>query len=208
MAAYLSEERSYTYCKDLLWEEYDITSCISPNPQIDYSRYLPLDQIGQEQAEYITQIGGRPCSLNADTISDKVLQEIEGGKYTHVLISPELAISEKFRKTATNPAFIDQLGLVVIDEAHLVREFRLLDFFLESQFRPNWFLCLAGDVHALAEPPDLREKQFRPFAIDQQMRPRKRDKTSPAIDNKPVWITWSFVWARSSICRWRTIAWT
>jgi hypothetical protein len=27
---------------------------------------LPLDQIGQEQAEYITRIGGRPCFLNAD----------------------------------------------------------------------------------------------------------------------------------------------
>jgi superfamily II DNA helicase RecQ len=30
---------------------------------------LPLDRIGQEQAEYITNIGGRPCFLNADTIN-------------------------------------------------------------------------------------------------------------------------------------------
>jgi hypothetical protein len=55
---------------------------------------LPLNQIGLEQAEYITRIGGRPCLLNADTISAKVLADIRNGKYTHVLISPELAIGD------------------------------------------------------------------------------------------------------------------
>jgi superfamily II DNA helicase RecQ len=113
---------------------------------------LPLDQIGQEQAEYITRIGGKPCFLNADTISAEVLKEIEGGKYTHVLISPELAIGEKFHKTATNPAFIDRLGLVVIDEAHLVsqwgRGFRK-DYARLGQLRglfgdhAPWFACSA-----------------------------------------------------------------
>lgn len=44
---------------------------------------LPLDQIGQEQAEYITCIGGKPCFLNADTINTKVLADIRDGKYTH-----------------------------------------------------------------------------------------------------------------------------
>ena len=81
---------------------------------------LPLNQIGLEQAEYITRIGGRPCLLNADTISAKVLTDIQNGKYTHVLISPELAIGDKFHATAINPVFKERLGLVVIDEAHLV----------------------------------------------------------------------------------------
>ena len=83
---------------------------------------LPLIQIGQEQTEYITRIGGKPCFLNADSINTKVLEEVEDGKYTHILISPELAVSEKFHKTATNPKFIDRLSLVVIDEAHLVSQ--------------------------------------------------------------------------------------
>jgi hypothetical protein len=34
---------------------------------------LPLDQIGNEQSEFIRQIGGTPCFLNRDTISPKVL---------------------------------------------------------------------------------------------------------------------------------------
>jgi len=83
---------------------------------------LPLDQIGLEQTEYITRIGGSPFFLNADTISMKVLTDIQNGKYTHVLISPELSISDKFHATAIHPVFKEQLRLVVIDEAHLVSQ--------------------------------------------------------------------------------------
>lgn len=83
---------------------------------------LPLDQVGLEQTEYIARIGGRPFFLNADTISMKVLTDIQNGKHTHVLISPELAISDKFHATAIHPAFKERLGLVVIDEAHLVSQ--------------------------------------------------------------------------------------
>ncbi len=120
---------------------------------------LPLDQVGKEQAEYITRIGGRPCFLNADTISAKVLADIQNGKYTHVLISPELAISDKFHATATNPVFKERLGLVVIDEAHLVsqwgRGFRT-DYARLGQLRSlfgnhvPWFACSATlDTEAL-----------------------------------------------------------
>jgi hypothetical protein len=122
---------------------------------------LPLDQIGQEQAEYITRIGGRPCFLNADTISAKVLADIQNGEYTHVLISPELAIGDKFHDTAINPVFKERLGLVVIDEAHLVsqwgRGFRT-DYARLGQLRSlfggrvPWFACSATlEAEALKE---------------------------------------------------------
>lgn len=81
---------------------------------------LPLQQIGVEQAGYIQRIGGRPYFLNSDTISPSVLSEIKKGKYTHILISPELAIGDKFRSVALNEGFQKHLCLVVIDEAHLV----------------------------------------------------------------------------------------
>ena len=113
---------------------------------------LPLDQVGLEQTEYITRIGGRPIFLNADTISMKVLTDIQNGKYTHILISPELAISDKFHATAIHPGFKERLGLVVIDEAHLVsqwgRSFRT-EYARLGQLRAlfgshvPWFACSA-----------------------------------------------------------------
>lgn len=45
---------------------------------------LPLDQIGKEQVEYIKRIWGRPRFLNADTISDKLLEEVGDAKYREV----------------------------------------------------------------------------------------------------------------------------
>jgi superfamily II DNA helicase RecQ len=113
---------------------------------------LPLDQIGLEQTEYITRIGGRPFFLNASTISTKVLTDIQKGKYTHILISPELAISDKFHATAIHPGFKERLGLVIIDEAHLVslwgRSFRT-EYARLGQLRAlfgshiPWFACSA-----------------------------------------------------------------
>jgi superfamily II DNA helicase RecQ len=40
---------------------------------------LPLDRIAQEQAEYITGIGGRPCILNAETFNKGILVDIRDG---------------------------------------------------------------------------------------------------------------------------------
>jgi superfamily II DNA helicase RecQ len=122
---------------------------------------LPLDQIGLEQAEYITRIGGRPYFLNSATISTRALEDIQKGKFTHVLISPELAISDKFHATAVNPVFKEQLALVVVDEAHLVsqwgRGFRT-DYARLGQLRSlfgervPWFACSATlDAEALKE---------------------------------------------------------
>lgn len=113
---------------------------------------LPLNQIGVEQTNYIQNIGGRPCFLNAETFSAELLEEIQAGMFTHVLISPELAISDKFRPTAMHPGFRDRLALVVVDEAHLVaqwgKDFRT-DYARLHQLRSlfgrdvPWFACSA-----------------------------------------------------------------
>jgi superfamily II DNA helicase RecQ len=81
---------------------------------------LPLDQIGNEQSEYIRQIGGIPCFLNRDTISPKLLREVQQRRFTHILISPKLSISDDFRPVASSPSFKQDVSLVVVDEAHLV----------------------------------------------------------------------------------------
>lgn len=113
---------------------------------------LPLDQIGKEQADYIKQIGGRPCFLNADNISGTLLKEISDSKYTHILMSPELAVSDRLRTAILSPRFKDQLALVVVDEAHLVQQWgikfrtdyarlNLLRSILGRQV--PWFACSA-----------------------------------------------------------------
>jgi superfamily II DNA helicase RecQ len=113
---------------------------------------LPLNQIGIEQTEYIRNLGGRPCFLNADTISAELLEEVKAAKYTHLLLSPELAIGNKFRAVACHPQFRERLRLVAVDEAHLVahwgRAFRT-EYARMQQLRAllgknvPWFACSA-----------------------------------------------------------------
>ena len=81
---------------------------------------LSLDQIGKEQTEYIVWISERPCFLNADTISNKLLKKVEDAKYTYLLMSSELAVSKRLYKIILELKFKNQLALVVVDEAYLV----------------------------------------------------------------------------------------
>ncbi|KAJ5545111.1 ATP-dependent DNA helicase [Penicillium sp. DV-2018c] len=80
-------------------------------------------------AECISNLGGKPCILNADTMTDKLLEEVKAGKYTHVLLSPALELHDKFRLMAIQPKFRERLSLVAVDDAHLVarwgRNFRV-----------------------------------------------------------------------------------
>ncbi|KAL1976778.1 hypothetical protein VTN31DRAFT_3060 [Thermomyces dupontii] len=93
---------------------------------------LPLNQIGIEQSDYIRRIGGNPCFLNSDTISTKLLDEVKKGRYSHVLISPELAIgNEEFRRVVSEPSFNQKVALVVVDETHLVHNWA-------GNFRPAY----------------------------------------------------------------------
>ena len=66
---------------------------------------LLLNQIEQEQIEYITYINNRFCHLNMKIISKKILTDIQHEKYTHILINSELAIDNKFHETATHSMF-------------------------------------------------------------------------------------------------------
>ena len=81
---------------------------------------LSLNQIEQEQIEYITHINDRFCHLNMKTISKKILANIQYEKYTHILINSELAIDDKFHETATHSMFKKQFNLIIVNEAHLM----------------------------------------------------------------------------------------
>ena len=82
---------------------------------------LPLNAIGAEQKAKIEELPGtRPVYVCKETISERLLGEIRIGVYTHILISPELLAGKKLHKILTHPTFRAHVGLVVIDEVHLV----------------------------------------------------------------------------------------
>ena len=84
---------------------------------------LPLDKIGEEQYEKIARFPqARPCLLKRDTVTSALLEDVKAGKYTHVLLGPEQALSQEFRKVIRDPHFQKRLVMVAIDEAHLISQ--------------------------------------------------------------------------------------
>jgi superfamily II DNA helicase RecQ len=84
---------------------------------------LPLDKIGEEQYEKIAKFqGARPCLVKEDTATPELFEELKAGKYTHVLMGPEQALSQAFRKVIGDPRFQKRLVMVAIDETHLISQ--------------------------------------------------------------------------------------
>jgi len=82
---------------------------------------LPLNAISAEQKAKITELPvTRPVYVCAETISAQLLVNICRGKYTYILLSPELLAVKKFRNILTNPVFRNHVGLVIINKVHLV----------------------------------------------------------------------------------------
>ena len=66
---------------------------------------LSLTQIEVKQTEYITHIDEILFFLNVNTVSKKTLADIQNEKYTHVVISFKLALSNEFQIIVINSAF-------------------------------------------------------------------------------------------------------
>jgi superfamily II DNA helicase RecQ len=83
---------------------------------------VPLNAIGAEQLSKIQSLPGtRPIHLNADNSNTQTLADIRSGLYTHVLVSPEIACSHKFRRAVlSNSTFRARIKAVLVDEVHLV----------------------------------------------------------------------------------------
>lgn len=81
---------------------------------------VPLKRIGYEQVANISRLRGKPCFLEKDTINSTILWEIQHRKYTHIFLSPELAVGKKMRPVIIDLANQGCIAAVFIDEAHLV----------------------------------------------------------------------------------------
>jgi RAD3-like DEAD/DEAH box helicase/helicase-like protein len=95
---------------------------------------IPLTELGKEQLQKIQSLPGCRPVLLAEEIFKKeknrkeVFERLKRCEYTHILLSPEIAVEDEFGGIVSNPLFKSRVGLVVIDELHVVkqwgREFR------------------------------------------------------------------------------------
>ncbi|KAI1818988.1 P-loop containing nucleoside triphosphate hydrolase protein, partial [Xylaria intraflava] len=106
---------------------------------------VPLTQLGQAQLEDIARdVAGSSPNKN-------IWEEIQAGKYSHVLLSPEQALNPQFKAILRSPEFHSRIGLFAIDELHVVQEWR--DFRKDFTYlhtlrsllprRVPWFGCTA-----------------------------------------------------------------
>lgn len=99
---------------------------------------VPLNKLGEEQTDDIRLIPGmNPCVITRDTKGDdqELLCRITAGEFTHILLGPEQASTKEFRAALKTPELQSRIGLVAIDECHLVSEWG-------DGFRPQ-FMMLA-----------------------------------------------------------------
>ncbi|KAK0713354.1 P-loop containing nucleoside triphosphate hydrolase protein [Lasiosphaeria miniovina] len=95
---------------------------------------VPLTKLGENQRDDITRNvpNPKPVWIDADTHlkNRNVWDQVKQIQYTHVLLSPEQALSPKFKAVLRDPAFHERIGLFAIDELHVVGEWR--------EFRPDF----------------------------------------------------------------------
>lgn len=85
---------------------------------------MPLKLLQAEQSKMINSLPkGKAIVLNGENNLTHVQRDIARGGYTHVLTSPEIAISKNFKKNILDdPLFSNRLSLLAIDEIHLVEQ--------------------------------------------------------------------------------------
>lgn len=132
---------------------------------------VPLNKLGEEQLSDIRKLSGaKPCLLNEKTrtAERRLIERIEKGEFTHVLLGPEQASSRPFRRALKQADFQARIGLVAIDEVHLVMQWETFRpaFTMLGQLRTIlhqdivWFGCTAT-LDALAEDRVLKTAGFR-----------------------------------------------
>jgi superfamily II DNA helicase RecQ len=88
---------------------------------------IPLSKLGEEQLESIRRYPEtKPCLITANTKfqDPQLLTDIQTGMYTHILLGPEQATAQEFRKILQDPDFQGKVGLVAIDECHVLSQWK------------------------------------------------------------------------------------
>lgn len=88
----------------------------------------PLDSLGDDQVSEKALVELNAVNLTSKNCTKEVCDEILQGKYGFVYVSPEIALtSEVFDQMWRDPRFQARLILVVVDEAHMVYTWGLVE---------------------------------------------------------------------------------
>ncbi|EDN07265.1 predicted protein [Histoplasma mississippiense (nom. inval.)] len=155
---------------------------------------VPLNKLGDQQTRDIARFpGANPCLVSADNLQgqEDLLKRIQQGEYTHILLSPEQALCKRFQHVLQDPTLQEKIGLVAIDECHLVTQW--------SQFRSQfarlghlrlllredivWFGCSAT-LSSKAEDIILQEAGFRSIGVN----PRQTQVIRTSINRPDIFI--------------------
>lgn len=134
---------------------------------------IPLSKLGEEQLSDIQKLGyTNPCLITSENKKKEkdLIERFQKCEFIHVLLGPEQASSKTFRDALRDPHLQAQIGLVAIDECHLVkqwREFRAeftMLYELRAILRQDvvWFGC-SRTLDQEAEEVVLQQAGFRPL---------------------------------------------
>ena len=132
---------------------------------------IPLSKLGDEQFQDIKKLdGARPCLVTAESKKSEkdLVSRIKRGEFTHILLGPEQASSKTFRQALKSPELQRMVGLVAIDECHLIKQWQdfrdkftmLGELRLILRDHVVWFGCTAT-LDAIAEQLVLKSAGFR-----------------------------------------------
>lgn len=134
---------------------------------------VPLSKLGDEQFDRIKRLPNmKPCFINgvSKNRDRNLIKDVVACKYTHVLLGPEQAVSSEFQNALKSPQLSSQIGLVAIDELHLVKrwasfrpafgQLKILRIILPQTV--TWFGCTAT-LDSTTQQAVIKECGFRPL---------------------------------------------
>ncbi|KAA1066967.1 ATP-dependent DNA helicase sgs1 [Puccinia graminis f. sp. tritici] len=88
----------------------------------------PLDALGDNQVEEKIAAGYTAINLTQLNFNQQTADEVKNGVYNFVYLSPEIFLNNKaFEEMYLTPIFQQKLVLVVVDEAHMIYSWGLVE---------------------------------------------------------------------------------
>ncbi|KZT36482.1 P-loop containing nucleoside triphosphate hydrolase protein [Sistotremastrum suecicum HHB10207 ss-3] len=115
------------YGKSLVFE-----GLASQRPRKTVVVICPLKALENDQVAAAEAKGLRAAAINESTEDKEAAwEQLEKGAYRLVYISPEMALSPRFRSLCTNQQFRNKLSALIVDEAHCIEQWG-------DEFRPAY----------------------------------------------------------------------